>query len=407
MKLRVLVIDNRAEVDGTDDPALRAMVETLGQSTHEVQVLRAERRDPRAAGHLSRLGQPLWWTDAVTAMRGALRRSRPELIHLLDWDPAYTPLAYRAARRRRIPLVQSLPDFTVHCLAATYVRNGKRCTDCTGHGHWRGVVHRCHAGSFTASAGLAATLDWHTVTGHLDNAVTLYLAPTYHARRRLIDGGLPREKVIVRVPFVEVPLSFNVQRQGALYVGRLDADSGVGTLLAGVESAGNHGADNTIEVIGEGPMQAAIERNPAFRVAGPLPHSGRLEAMTRARYLIAPEPMYRRYPADVVDAAGCSLPAIASRTQGISEIVEDGVTGILFEPGDARDLERKIRWAESHPEAMREMGRSARLRYQDRFSPFRGGAQLLEAYELAVRLREPATGRPAEWRASAPPRSRG
>lgn len=55
-----------------------------------------------------------------------------------------------------------------------------------------------------------------------------------------------------------------------------------------------------------------------------------------------------------------SVPVIASRVGGLPEIVDDGATGRLAEPGSAADLAEKIAAAASQPEALREMGRRAR-----------------------------------------------
>jgi glycosyltransferase involved in cell wall biosynthesis len=66
----------------------------------------------------------------------------------------------------------------------------------------------------------------------------------------------------------------------------------------------------------------------------------------------------------LVEAYACGLPVIASRLGAMATLVEEGHTGLLFEPGDARDLARQMMWAESNPHAMQEMGRAARLKYE-------------------------------------------
>lgn len=58
---------------------------------------------------------------------------------------------------------------------------------------------------------------------------------------------------------------------------------------------------------------------------------------------------------------------IASRLGALAELIEPGRNGLLFDPGSARDLARRLAWAEACPEKMRQMGECARADYQSRF----------------------------------------
>jgi glycosyltransferase involved in cell wall biosynthesis len=70
-----------------------------------------------------------------------------------------------------------------------------------------------------------------------------------------------------------------------------------------------------------------------------------------------------------LEAQSCGLPVIASRIGGIPEYVEDGVTGLLFQPGDAAGLATQLRRLMDHPAQRRQMAEAARERAQERFSP--------------------------------------
>ena len=51
---------------------------------------------------------------------------------------------------------------------------------------------------------------------------------------------------------------------------------------------------------------------------------------------------YDNFPNTVLEAAAAGCPIVAARTGGIPEIVQDGVNGLLFEPGDPADLAAKL-----------------------------------------------------------------
>jgi glycosyltransferase involved in cell wall biosynthesis len=86
-----------------------------------------------------------------------------------------------------------------------------------------------------------------------------------------------------------------------------------------------------------------------------------------------------------VEAFACGLPVIAGRIGALAEIVRDGQTGLLFEPGDAADLAQKMAWAQAHPDAMARMGRNARAEYEANYTAGINYRQLTAIYDEAIR----------------------
>lgn len=148
-----------------------------------------------------------------------------------------------------------------------------------------------------------------------------------------------------------------------LFVGRLEAESGIATLIEALDLF--PGA--RIEVIGTGAEEARLAGHPRIRVLGRVGPAEVQERMRAAAYLVLPSLSYEALPRPLVEAFANSLPAIASRIGRLAEFVEPGRNGLLFEPGSARDLARRLVWAEAFPEKMRQMGECAKADYQARF----------------------------------------
>jgi glycosyltransferase involved in cell wall biosynthesis len=107
---------------------------------------------------------------------------------------------------------------------------------------------------------------------------------------------------------------------------------------------------------------------------------------------VLPSACYENSPLAVLEAFASGLPVIASRIGALAEIVEDGVTGLLFEPGSPDALREKMSWALAHPEAMRAMGQAARQRHARSYAPQENLRRLIEIYESVLtgtRCREP------------------
>ena len=67
----------------------------------------------------------------------------------------------------------------------------------------------------------------------------------------------------------------------------------------------------------------------------------------------------------------------------MTSLVQDGLTGLLFEPGDEHDLAAKLAWAQANPQAMRQMGENARRHYEAELTGAANHEQLLAIYAEA------------------------
>jgi glycosyltransferase involved in cell wall biosynthesis len=148
-----------------------------------------------------------------------------------------------------------------------------------------------------------------------------------------------------------------------LFIGRLEIESGLGTLIEAVDLY--PGA--RIVVIGAGPEQARIAGHPRIRLLGPVGASEVQARMVGAAYLVLPSLSYEDMPRPLVEAFANGVPVIASRIGRLAEMVEPGRNGLLFEAGSARDLARRLAWADAFPEKMRQMGECAKADYRARF----------------------------------------
>ena len=50
------------------------------------------------------------------------------------------------------------------------------------------------------------------------------------------------------------------------------------------------------------------------------------------------------------------MPVLASRVEGIAELIREGENGLTFETGNARDLEEKLLWCVNNIDKVVEMG---------------------------------------------------
>jgi glycosyltransferase involved in cell wall biosynthesis len=135
-------------------------------------------------------------------------------------------------------------------------------------------------------------------------------------------------------------------RRGGLYVGGFAVEEGIDVLLQALELY--PGA--RVEIVTAGATAADLRTR-----------------MQRCAYLVVPGLSHDTEPHAIVMAFAEAVPVIASRLPAFAELVEPGRNGLLFDPGSASELARRLTWAEAFPEKMRQMGECAQADYRARF----------------------------------------
>ncbi|MFL5420549.1 MAG: glycosyltransferase, partial [Myxococcales bacterium] len=85
------------------------------------------------------------------------------------------------------------------------------------------------------------------------------------------------------------------------------------------------------------------------------------------------------------EAMATGLPVITTRVGGIPEIVDDGRSGFLIDPGDEQGLVRALRDLVESPELRARMGALGRRIVEERFDAARTTARLLDLLESLAR----------------------
>ncbi len=377
MVCRILVAHNAYQHRGGEDSVVEAEIALLRDRGHEVDVYS---RSNDGVGRMSSLAlarTTLWSDRTESDLAERISRFKPDVIHAHNTFPLISPSLYWAASCAGVPVVQTLHNFRLMCLNALFLREGRVCEDCMGNVPWRGVARACYRGSHAASAVLAGMLTLHRGLGTYRHKVARYIALNEFCRGKFIEGGLPADRVVVKPNFVDFDVLEPMPRAGLLFVGRLSVEKGVATLAEAMRQL----PDAELRVAGDGPESGLLEGVAGVMRMGSVPAEVVRREMGRAQALVVPSICYENFPRTIAEAFACNLPVIASRIGALAEIVRDGKTGLLFEPGNPRDLADKMAWVLAHPEQMEVMGRNARAQYEAEFSAEVNYRLLMDIYD--------------------------
>ena len=240
-----------------------------------------------------------------------------------------------------------------------------------------GVVH-AHTGypDGYAGAALASHLGWPLViTEHASFVARQlrqpaqrqrYLAAVEAASRFLavsemlaaeLEKAIPQLAGKLEVMPNAIPLhQYTVNRDARrpeelLFVGYRKPTKGMATLLQAFADvhAARHGA--TLRLIGRSPTEEVEEQwhqlsrdlgiDDAVQFEGPLDRGGVAAAMARASLLVHPSPR-ETFGMTTLEALASGTPVVATRSGGISGILEDQRLGELVPPQDSRALARAV-----------------------------------------------------------------
>lgn len=157
-----------------------------------------------------------------------------------------------------------------------------------------------------------------------------------------------------------------------LFVGRLTRDKGLLDLVgAFTRVAANH---EDVHLMVVGPDEEGLGREIAALVQAV---SGRVHVAgftdEPERYMRAADvlclPSYREgFGSVIIEAAAVGLPAIASRIYGVTDAVEEGITGILHAPAAISEIAEAMALMASCAEIREAMGKAAHARVAEKYS---------------------------------------
>lgn len=138
-------------------------------------------------------------------------------------------------------------------------------------------------------------------------------------------------------------------------------------------------------IAGHGPLRAKLEAQAAElrlrdrvqwlgEVADPVPLMQSCDALLLAS-------VGEAFGNVIIEAMACGAPVIASRSGGIPELVEEGITGRLVPPDDARALAAAIEELVADPVRGLEMGARGRRRVEAHFTIDRFVSRTLAVYD--------------------------
>jgi glycosyltransferase involved in cell wall biosynthesis len=382
--------------------ALFSMSDPRGESTPYDQyfVPHIDFKDT-TAGWLARakLGaHAIYSTGARERLRKMVKAFQPDLAHVRNIYHHLSPSILWELKEQRIPAIYHLNDFKLICPVYNMVTNGHACEQsCTG-SYWKMLSKGCHEGPVSSATLLMTEAYVHHWIGTYGKCVDHFVTPSRFAKQQLTQNGFSADTITVLPHFQNLPETVTPASHDApiLYFGRLSPEKGVDHLLHAMKSL----PQVRLQVSGDGPQRADLENLTRTLALENVEFTGHLNGkdlerqIAAASFTILPSLAYETLGKSILESYAWQRPVVASDLGSRRELVHAGETGLLYPPGDVKQLSGAISYLAQRPQRVQEMGAAGRQLVATHHSPAVHYQELLQLYEQVCSVaRKPAMAR--------------
>jgi glycosyltransferase involved in cell wall biosynthesis len=379
----VLILTPRWARDGGVGAHVQRSAELLARAGCRVTVIVARvQSDEVIAGVAVIENRSLFDREAPAAVRlGDAATLDAEIVHVHQVDEP--PLVEFV--RARAAVVVSAHAYSACTPGMYYFRPGQECT----RGHGPGCVpNLLLRGCAHVRNPLNLPALYANATRGLQTLSRADLAVSYSSSvdRHLAANRIRERTIIPYFPTTSPhPGSGHADRRRVVFAGRIATAKGAHVLLRAAREV-----QAEFVLCGDGPQLAKMRRlTSRFGISQRVRFTGWLSADDLARELadasVVAVPSVWPEPFGIVGIEGfqAGRPAVATRTGGIGDWLQDGISGLMVEPGDARGLARALDDLLADPARQERMGAAGRAHTLASFSPERHLPALLRAYARA------------------------
>ncbi len=347
------------------------------------------------AGFLKKLkmaAHAIYSPSARRAMRSCLADFVPDLAHVRGIYHHLSPSILWELKRQRIPVLYHLNDFKILCPTYNFVADGHPCELCSRGAFHHAATRGCYTGPRSSAVVLAAEAYLHKWLRTYGRCVDMFLAPSEFVRGKLIAAGFPAHRVEVLPHYQALPGDDQLAPDEGylLCFGRLSPEKGVYELLRAMVQLPHI----PLVIAGDGPERPRLEAlarelNLNHVLFAGMVHGEKLQKLIAGcAFSIFPSHAYETLGKSILESYAWGRPVIASDLGSRRELVEHGVTGLLFTDGDREQFANSIEFLFDRPDLIQKMGAAARIRVQANHDPDRHMEKLLELYHRLTSVKK-------------------
>lgn len=313
--------------------------------------------------------------EAYNTFKKFLVKHKPDLVYILYYQNKMSCAVVDAAFDMNIPVVHRISDYSLVVPCSMMYNQSKRCLceKCLYGSKFNAIREKCIYGSSVYSLVKALALSvqkWRKTS----LKTSAYVFPSAFTMSKFVDEGFPKNKLnFVPTLFNKSTLKkdLNIEYQPfAVYIGRVDPDKGIKTLLDGFI-----GTNYNLKIIGYTSKNYLSElqdylkgKQHNIEFLGKMEFDRMQDYLSKCLFTVIPSEWYDNLPNTLIEAYALSKCIVASNIGSLAENIENERTGLLFEMKNAIDLKCKISELFENPQKAESMGKNAAQLVDSKYS---------------------------------------
>ncbi len=297
----------------------------------------------------------IYSAEARRKIRKVLEYFEPDVVHLNNIQFHLTPSIileaerYRKKTGRNLKIVYTAHDYQLICPShGLFDPELNVCEKCLGGNYMHCFITKCMKKSRMKS--LLATADaffWKYSKAY--SYIDKIICPSSFLKSKLDTQERFSQKTVAIHNFIEPQVISECKKEGyVLEFGHLSRDKGTNTLLEAAKKM----PDVHFVFAGFGQAEKDIEEVQNAEYVGFKTGDELKDLISKAACSVCPSECYENCPFSVVESQMYGTPVIGSRMGGIPELISEGETGLLFDAGNAEELEEKLRSLIYNPDVL-------------------------------------------------------
>lgn len=373
--MKILIVNKFLYPNGGSETYIFKLGNELKRQGHEVEYFGMEHEGRIVGNHaqvytsnmnfhtgkLQRLIYPfkiIYSSEAAKKIRKVLEDFEPDVVHLNNFNFQLTPSViyavkkYERKRKRKMRLVYTAHDSQLVC-PNHLMQNPITltcCDECLKHGAFQCARRKCiHGSRIKSLLGAFEAVLYKKLKAY--QKLDVIVCPSRFLKDKLDTDFVLRQKTIVLHNFVDQKMQAEMvpKQDYVLYFGRYSQEKGINTLLKVCQKL----SEIPFHFAGGGPLEEEIRKLPNIKLCGFLEGDTLAREIAGARFVVFPSECYENCPFAVMEAQMCHTPVIGSDLGGIPELIEEGITGELFESGNEDLLACKVKSLWEQPDRLK------------------------------------------------------